>query len=314
MKLALAIAGVASLLLFPGCATRNTVPPQLYPPGYKVGRAFTQADFVETVVAPAPEPEMLLLDDARFLITSGEVGWHNSIQFRWILPTVCEVDEGCNLSTNPTPVITYDITLVRTKAGTWFGPTREQHPDWFEWDPCHRHWHLKFASLIRLFNAFTGEEFGISHKEGFCWRNLRRYTGTNDPVVSYCDGPIIVYGYGDNYGPTTPCNGIDMTGVPPGYYILSLTIDSERRFGLYQSLSQLVYYSGSSVTNVIPPTLTIKDLGASVALSWSAGPPWRLQCSSDLATWQTMESFENSSPLVVPKTQPSRFFRLALSP
>lgn len=319
-----------TIMVFSGCASPKVesrkqkaeistadlariTPPGLVP-HVVMGSARTVSDVGVAATVP-PVPPLLLLDGNRYPST-GEGGFTNTIVSFWRTPTVCEVSNGCALSGDLRYFLSCAITIINTSASAWTGPRAAEHPEWFSDTnkTCHPHPHLEGAFSADLLNAFTGEVVRSEDDKGFCWRSLTRFFGTNGPLASACDAPVIQSGWGDTYDAGTLCNGIDVTGVPEGLYLYRITLDPLHRYGVYQALQQLVSLTATNVTKVSQPALAIADLGNSVMLTWSAPGNYRVQISNDLETWTTTESFVSSSPLVLPKNQPQQFFRLAMNP
>lgn len=243
---------------------------------------------------------------------TGEGGFTNTITTFWRVPTVCEVSNGCAHSTEISRFLSCAITIINTNTTQWIGPTATQHPDWFSDtnQNCHPHQHLEGAFSAEL-KDFSVNVIKSEDDKGFCWRSLTRFFGTNGPLPSACDAPVIQSGWGDTYDAGTLCNGIDVTGVPEGDYNFVVTLDPLHRYGCYQQLQQPIHLSSTNVTKISWPSLSIVDSATYVTVSWSADTSWRLQQSDDMQTWTSAEGFfANQSPRNFPKTQPQQFFRL----
>lgn len=268
-----------------------------------------------SALAESDQSALWFVTDDRYLATSGEVGWAKSIQLLTYQPTdSCEYEEGCVVSPSGwIRKISYSMALVNTSNAIWRGPTAAEHPDWFSTQNCHHHVHMLRVSECVLIDALTGAVLREGRKEGWCIRCLVRFTGSADPVAGACDAPVLAPGWGDIYGPNTPCNGVDVTGLPDGYYILRLTLDPLYRYGFHSVNSQLVYLSASGVAKITPPTLSINRSESGVTVSWTANADWKLQTSTDLVTWTTRADLPGPSQSF-PIQGPQKHFRLILQP
>jgi hypothetical protein len=102
----------------------------------------------------------------------------------------------------------------------------------FEHHPEHRHWHLLEVAEYRLLNQ-QGEQVASSDKVSFCLIDThriaadlpnspgrRRYTkcARSAAVQTILSG--ISVGWGDKYPASVYGQWIDVTGIPPGEYVL----------------------------------------------------------------------------------------------
>jgi lysyl oxidase len=131
-----------------------------------------------------------------------------------------------------------------------------QHPEWFYYAPCHRHYHFREYSDYRL---WTPEQYGswkqlklanpttlsrdllaahpeltpvAGNKGGFCVIDLFPYIPALTPLPQYnsCGNQGISAGWADEYVPGLSGQYIDVTDVAPGVYILDSEVNAEHLF------------------------------------------------------------------------------------
>jgi hypothetical protein len=102
----------------------------------------------------------------------------------------------------------------------------------------HHHWHLRDVESYELRSRETGTRTGEKH--GFCFRDDFDYDLTlpgAPSLATHAHGSCghaldtavttgISVGWGDRYGWDLPDQYIDITGLPPGEYILTATADA----------------------------------------------------------------------------------------
>ena len=95
----------------------------------------------------------------------------------------------------------------------------------FVFDPCHNHYHYYGFAEYRLrdtnYNLVT-----LGKKIGFCLEDVLQWDPTARTNRLYdCNYQGIQAGWADVYAAGLPCQYIDITGVPPGDYVLRLAIN-----------------------------------------------------------------------------------------
>jgi Lysyl oxidase len=104
----------------------------------------------------------------------------------------------------------------------------------------HLHWHLRDLEHSELTRLDNGVKVGTSTKHGFCFWDLVKYRlalpGAPGSAVydrAGCGGPSslavsmgLSVGWGDAYPSSLPDQNIDITGLGPGRYQLSVTADA----------------------------------------------------------------------------------------
>ena len=108
------------------------------------------------------------------------------------------------------------------------GPSNEKDPEFYEFDPCHQHYHLKDFMKFELVNQSTGA-VTAGRKEAWNLVDVSRF----DPwAPENPEGGIqtISAGWADIYGSGTPGQWIDVTDVAPGDYLLRIMVNPSRRY------------------------------------------------------------------------------------
>ncbi len=145
-------------------------------------------------------------------------------------PTDCAVIEGAIAAPGRRRLLRFDTVVVnRGSADLVVGDPADPAPpftrDDFELSPCHGHYHfLGFASYeLRDSNDRV---VGFGHKQSFCMTDSRRYVGDR-PRRFDCGFQGITVGWGDRYGFDIDGQWVDVTGVPPGDYVLIVTVNPD---------------------------------------------------------------------------------------
>jgi len=144
----------------------------------------------------------------------------------------CELVEGSVGGTGYRRLLRFDIVLINSsnadlKIGS---PTDPSNPyaSWFEFSPCHRHYHIRGFSNYQLLNL-DGSVAAQCHKQAFCLEDLLKYSN-NDSHGYTCRSQGISSGWGDWYFKQLSGQWIDITGVPEGDYIVHNEINAAGTF------------------------------------------------------------------------------------
>ncbi|KAM9349883.1 protein-lysine 6-oxidase-like [Symphorus nematophorus] len=113
---------------------------------------------------------------------------------------------------------------VKNQGTTDFLPVKPRYQ--WDWHSCHQHYHSMDAfSNYDLLDVTTGRKVAEGHKASFCLEDTgcdagfrRRYACT-----SHTQG--LSPGCHDIYAANIDCQWIDITDVPPGNYILKVTVN-----------------------------------------------------------------------------------------
>jgi hypothetical protein len=95
-----------------------------------------------------------------------------------------------------------------------------QNPQWFEFSPCHQHFHLKQFNGYKIYDCKGRERKG--NKQAFCLEDSERLSaGQATPQFRDCNSNQgISAGWADLYGRDLDCQWIDITGLPDGDYVV----------------------------------------------------------------------------------------------
>ncbi|XP_028283038.1 lysyl oxidase-like 5b [Parambassis ranga] len=144
----------------------------------------------------------------------------------------CAAEENCLARSAYSPTIRdidFRVLLrfpqkVKNQGTTDFLPVKPRHQ--WDWHSCHQHFHSMDAfSNYDLLDTLTGRKVAEGHKASFCLEDTncdpgfrRRYACT-----SHTQG--LSPGCHDVYAANIDCQWIDITDVPPGNYILKVTVN-----------------------------------------------------------------------------------------
>uniref|UniRef100_A0A3Q0RIK1 Lysyl oxidase homolog n=1 Tax=Amphilophus citrinellus TaxID=61819 RepID=A0A3Q0RIK1_AMPCI len=144
----------------------------------------------------------------------------------------CAAEENCLARTAYGPAvrdIDFRVLLrfpqkVKNQGTADFLPFKPRYQ--WDWHSCHQHYHSMDAfSNYDLLDVITGHKVAEGHKASFCLEDTncdpgfrRRYACT-----SHTQG--LSPGCHDIYAANIDCQWIDITDVPPGTYILKVTVN-----------------------------------------------------------------------------------------
>lgn len=186
------------------------------------------------------------------------------VQHGYSTTDACVVSEGClaaGLLGTPRTLLRYSTRVWNVGAGDLVvgpppplhhkaSPTRV-HPHgpngtWWDWHECHGHWHLAGFARARLMQDYTGGSpvaRAQSLKVSFCLRDdkcanaaaaesavLRHGVGWSGKRRYDCESHGISAGCSDVYDMHLDCQWIDVTDVPPGRYVLEVTVNPDGLF------------------------------------------------------------------------------------
>ncbi|KAM6920215.1 protein-lysine 6-oxidase-like [Lycodopsis pacificus] len=144
----------------------------------------------------------------------------------------CAAEENCLARSAYRPAvkdIDFRVLLrfpqkVKNQGTTDFLPVKPRYQ--WDWHSCHQHFHsMEAFSNYDLLDIVTERKVAEGHKASFCLEDTgcdpgfrRRYACT-----SHTQG--LSPGCHDIYAANIDCQWIDITGVPPGNYILKVTVN-----------------------------------------------------------------------------------------
>jgi len=168
----------------------------------------------------------------------------------------CDVQHG-HTQPGTRQLIRFYFSTPNIGTGDLIVGAPRDRPDWFVWDPCHGHYHMREYADYRMWtpegyaqwaavraanpdalsadllaaNPHLLDKFVASNKMGFCVIDIFPYVPTGPPQYGSCsNNQGITVGWADEYVPGLPGQWIDVTGVAPGLYILEAEVNSERLY------------------------------------------------------------------------------------
>lgn len=165
-------------------------------------------------------PDLMVMED-RLL---------NSLSFEDMdNPDPCTVEDGCTRGLGTRYIIRFSTEIRNVGDADYYIGKRPdditQSTPYFVFDPCHGHWHYLGYAEYLLYNT-AGERLPIGTKVGFCvldalcFGTEKKYNCSNMGVSANC---------GDVYGNDTPCQWIDITGLPADDYTLVVRVNWDQK-------------------------------------------------------------------------------------
>uniref|UniRef100_A0A3P8RRG4 Lysyl oxidase homolog n=1 Tax=Amphiprion percula TaxID=161767 RepID=A0A3P8RRG4_AMPPE len=138
----------------------------------------------------------------------------------------CAAEENCLSSVSD---LDYRVLLrfpqrVKNQGTADFLPTKPRH-EW-EWHSCHQHFHsMEAFSNYDLLDVSSGQKVAEGHKASFCLEDTSCDPGTRRRFACTAHTQGLGPGCYDTYHANIDCQWIDITDVPPGNYILKVTVN-----------------------------------------------------------------------------------------
>ena len=167
----------------------------------------------------------------------------------------CAVVEGATQAGART-LLRFTFTTPNVGPGDVMIGDPALRPDLFEYSTCHGHYHFKKYAAYRLWTPTAFAEWDklrkvyvdelpdrilqehpdltnglvTGAKRGFCMIDVKEYSGNALPgKYSDCNHlQGITAGWADEYGAQIEGQWIDVTGLPPGPYVLETEVNAER--------------------------------------------------------------------------------------
>jgi hypothetical protein len=141
-------------------------------------------------------------------------------------PDSCVILEECVGGPGRRRLLRFSTTIANYGPGDLVAGIPWEQPDLFEWDPCHRHYHFIDFASYRLLHE-DGRVAARGHKQAFClFDAIQLAPGAERPRFT-CGFQGISAGWGDVYRAGLDCQWIDITGVPPGRYLIEVAINED---------------------------------------------------------------------------------------
>jgi hypothetical protein len=144
----------------------------------------------------------------------------------------CAVYEGCVAGPGTRRLLRFSVAAINQGQGDIVAPAAAEHPELFEFSPCHGHYHFQGFADYRLLDS-QGRVVLRGHKQAYCMEDS--FQARLGPQVactarSTCESQGIQHGWADVYGNDLDCQWIDITGLPSGAYQLSVSLNPARTF------------------------------------------------------------------------------------
>ncbi|XP_026199984.1 lysyl oxidase-like 5a isoform X2 [Anabas testudineus] len=144
----------------------------------------------------------------------------------------CAAEENCLSRSAYDPSVRdldYRVLLrfpqrVKNQGTADFLPVKPRH-EW-EWHSCHQHYHsMEAFSNYDLLDVSTGQKVAEGHKASFCLEDTSCDPGIRRRFACTAHTQGLGPGCYDTYHANIDCQWIDITDVPPGNYILKVTVN-----------------------------------------------------------------------------------------
>ncbi|XP_029939056.1 lysyl oxidase-like 5a isoform X2 [Salarias fasciatus] len=148
----------------------------------------------------------------------------------------CAAEENCLSRSAYHPSVSdldYRVLLrfpqrVKNQGTADFLPMKPRH-EW-EWHSCHQHYHsMEAFSNYDLLDVSTDQKVAEGHKASFCLEDTSCDPGVRRRFACTAHTQGLGPGCYDTYHANIDCQWIDITDVPPGNYILKVTVNPTRQ-------------------------------------------------------------------------------------
>uniref|UniRef100_A0A3P9M716 Lysyl oxidase homolog n=1 Tax=Oryzias latipes TaxID=8090 RepID=A0A3P9M716_ORYLA len=113
---------------------------------------------------------------------------------------------------------------VKNQGTADFLPQKPRH-EW-EWHSCHQHYHsMEAFSNYDLLDVSSGQKVAEGHKASFCLEDTSCDPGVRRRFACTAHTQGLGPGCYDTYHANIDCQWIDITDVPPGNYVLKVTVN-----------------------------------------------------------------------------------------
>lgn len=177
----------------------------------------------------------------------------------------CPLSEECVGGSGDRRLLHFSTITPNVGEGDFIVGSPNLEPEKFEWGECHGHWHFKDFAEYRLLDS-KRRVVATGHKMSFALIDLTEFWKDAGPSkYPLNDGTQgISLGWADVYHWGLDCQWVDITGVPPGDYLLEVSINPA------QVVEELSYDNNIAL---IPVTITEEDTGMpSVPKTWTCNP------------------------------------------
>lgn len=174
--------------------------------------------FLSAAPKPSAKPD-LSIDEARL---------DTSLYFETLTfpDDDCAVVEGCVNGSGPRDLMRFDVAIRNMGHADLVLGRPSRHREWFTYSPCHGHYHFTGFVEYELFDMQDG--FVVAgRKQAFCLEDYERIPNVSGGRRKFtCSNQGITVGWQDVYRAALDCQWLDVTDVPPGDYMLRVTVDA----------------------------------------------------------------------------------------
>jgi hypothetical protein len=147
-------------------------------------------------------------------------------------PDSCSLEEKCVMGPGSRRLLRFDGAIENLGDQDFILGAPEQQPDLFAYSACHGHYHLNETMKYELLYPQTLQPVEISgqrivgHKQGFCMIDMRQVAGSQAAKYT-CEYQGLTSGWNDIYPSSLECQWLDVTDVPPGSYVIRISVNPE---------------------------------------------------------------------------------------
>lgn len=159
----------------------------------------------------------------------------------------CELVEGCIGDSGDRRLLRFDTTTPNQGVGHLHFGDPETASDLFVYSDCHGHYHFETYAEYDLRDN-SGNIVADGHKQAFCLMDFEPYDNVTWFDAQYdCGYQGISAGFADTYSRELDCQFVDITGVAPGDYELTV------RLNIDQMVAEADYDNNSTAITVQIP-------------------------------------------------------------
>ncbi len=145
-------------------------------------------------------------------------------------PGSCSFFEGCIGDIGPRTLLRFDLKTPNVGDGDLFLGDPTGNP-LFIYSSCHDHYHFEGYARYRLLDT-ANNVVATGHKQAFCLLDWEQVDPAAPDQPAYdCQWQGIQKGWADTYESDLPCQWVDVTGVPPGDYLLEVVVNGDHTLG-----------------------------------------------------------------------------------
>lgn len=158
----------------------------------------------------------------------------------------CAYQEKCFESTGMRKIFRFP-TNVGNQGRASFNPAfpPESRPDLFVWGACHGHWHFDGFAEFYLLSKDMKTLVSRGGKRSYCAEDsFQAIEFPSAPCLAKydCSRQGVSRGWIDIYSQELDCQFVDITGIPPGDYVLKQCTNVQRTYEELSRGNNCAYY------------------------------------------------------------------------